>query len=584
LIIHSLIQGSDDWHKFRLEHFGASEAAAMLGISKKVKRTELLHMKHTGNSKEFSDWVQTNILEYGHEVEALTRPIMEGVIGDDLYPVTCSADLLPDWCNHQMSASCDGLTLSETRGWEHKQWNAELAAAVAAKDLPDEFMVQPQQCLMVTGASVWTFTVSDGTEENMVSMDILPDPAWFGRIRAGWEQFEKDLVKYQPRELAEKPQAEAIMQLPAVVINVTGSMSRCNLDDITPKFDAFITGAKTELKTDEDFANGEATAKFSRATAKTLKLKAEEVVGQISTISEAVQTLKLYADKFDALGLKLEKAVSSQKELIKAGILNTAKTKFTEHVAALEAEIKPIRLVYQQPDFAGAMKNKRTLASLHDAVDSELANAKIATDAIAKDCRTKLAWIKANAEGFGFLFTDLQQLIAKAEDDFQLVVNTRVKEHKDAEAKKEDEARERIRKEEEAKAHAKIEADRIQREAESRVATSAMTAISEARVAESMPGEMLDKLEIVTTGLIADMAISRASTASKVTPIGTPTLRLGQISDRLGFVVTADFLTSIGFPPAATDKSAKLYHESDFSRICAALMNHIQNVQQRQAA
>ena len=88
--IHNLLQGSDDWHAFRFNHHGASEAAAMLGLSKKVTRSELVRMKATGLAKEFSDWVQENILDYGHEVEALARPFAERVIGDDLYPATLS--------------------------------------------------------------------------------------------------------------------------------------------------------------------------------------------------------------------------------------------------------------------------------------------------------------------------------------------------------------------------------------------------------------------------------------------------------------------------------------------------------------
>ena len=60
-----------------------------------------------------------------------------------------------------------------------------------------------------------------------------------------------------------------------------------------------------------------------------------------------------------------------------------------------------------------------------------------------------------------------------------------------------------------------------------------------------------------------------------------PTLRLGQISERLLFTVTADFLLHLGFAPAATDKAAKLYHEADFPRICAALQRHIAAVQSK---
>lgn len=60
---------------------------------------------------------------------------------------------------------------------------------------------------------------------------------------------------------------------------------------------------------------------------------------------------------------------------------------------------------------------------------------------------------------------------------------------------------------------------------------------------------------------------------------GPPSLKLGDISSRLGFTVTADFLLSLGFSPAATEKNSKLFHEADFNNICAALLRHIAAVQ-----
>ena len=65
---------------------------------------------------------------------------------------------------------------------------------------------------------------------------------------------------------------------------------------------------------------------------------------------------------------------------------------------------------------------------------------------------------------------------------------------------------------------------------------------------------------------------------------GTPTLKLGQIAERLGFTLTADFLKGLGFEPAATDRASKLYHEADFALILAALVRHIEQVQARSAA
>lgn len=74
-----------------------------------------------------------------------------------------------------------------------------------------------------------------------------------------------------------------------------------------------------------------------------------------------------------------------------------------------------------------------------------------------------------------------------------------------------------------------------------------------------------------------------------VTPVvelsAPPTLKLGQISDRLGFTVTADFLLSLGFAHSATDKAAKLYHEREFAHICRALIRHIEGkIPQAEAA
>lgn len=55
------------------------------------------------------------------------------------------------------------------------------------------------------------------------------------------------------------------------------------------------------------------------------------------------------------------------------------------------------------------------------------------------------------------------------------------------------------------------------------------------------------------------------------------TIRLGEICSRLGhgLTMTADFLASLGFNPVAHNKAAKLYRESDFPLICAALVRHI---------
>jgi len=521
--LENLVQGSEEWLQFRLTHFGASEAASMLGLSSKVKRTELLRMKHTGTAKEFSDWVQTNILDYGHEVEALARPIVEEMIGEDLYPVTYSFG--------KLSASLDGLTMSDETAFEHKQWNAALAASVKAKILPDEFQPQCQQITMVTPAKKVIFTVSDGTRENMESMEVYPDPAWHERIRAGWEQFDRDLAEYVPRDLPEKPQAEAIMALPALAVQIRGEVVTSNLPAFKAAAERFISGIKTDLKTDEDFVQADATVKFCEKAEKDLEVAKNAAIAQTASIDELMRTVDHIKAQLRDKRLSLDKLVNKRKEEIKAEIIADGRKAYAEYVAALNKELAVVTIDVQAPDFIGAAKNKRTLASLHDAIDTAIATGKIAADAAAKDLRAKLDWYKAHTE-HAFLFRDLQTLIQKPVEDFELAVTTRIEQHKQAEAAK------------------------------------------KAAVPVVQPTPVVEPAKQASAPWVAP---ARLVPAPRVAADGPPTLRLGVINERLAPIgLSADGLASLGFRHATTDKNAKLYHESDFTQICAALIRHIE--------
>src|SRR5690606_12944784 len=63
------------------------------------------------------------------------------------------------------------------------------------------------------------------------------------------------------------------------------------------------------------------------------------------------------------------------------------------------------------------------------------------------------------------------------------------------------------------------------------------------------------------------------------------TLRLGQINERLAPIsLSAQGLADLGITHAATDKAAKLYRESDFQRICAALIQRISEARTMETA
>jgi hypothetical protein len=322
------------------------------------------------------------------------------------------------------------------------------------------------------------------------------------------------------------------------------------------------------LVTDQDFSNAKEAAKKFRETAKAIALSKEQMLAQTETIGEAARKMDAWAKDLNTTALQLEKDVEREDRAKKESMINAAALSFRDYIDGLENDTRPIKINVSRPDFAAAIKGKRNYASMQDAVDTMLANSKIAADQQAADLRTKLSWVDANAAEYRALLADLQQLVAKPLDDFTLVVTARIDAHNKAEDARLEAERERIRKEEADKLLAEQQA---QQEGAAAPQTQTPQDGPHSNVASGP----------APAGTAAFSGIARAPAVQARQPeqSGPPTLRLGQINERLSpIALTADGLASLGFAPAATDKTAKLYHERDFPQICAALVRHIEAV------
>lgn len=459
-IHENLVQGQSNWLAYRLDHDNASEAAAMLGLSKTTTRTELLHMKHTGLGKEFSDWVQRNVLDYGHEVEAKVRPLVEAMIGEDLYPVTCS--------DGRLSASLDGLTMSEEIAFECKQWNAEIAAQVAAGIMPEQHVPQCQQILMVTGAEKVIFAVGDGAPESLLTLDVYPDPAWFERIRAGWAQFHEDLAVYVPAVVKAEAVGHTPETLPALRIEVTGMVTASNLADYKAHALAVFAGINRELKTDQQFADADKVVKWCSDVEARLAAAKQHALSQTESIDALFRTIDDISAEARRVRLELDKLVKARKEAVRGEIVAGGIVALREHVAALNVRLGKPYMPSVTADFAGAIKGKRTIESLNDAVDTMLANTKIEASATADKVQRNLATLHELAADHAFLFADTSAIVLKQPDDLTMLVKSRIAEHQRKEAARIEAEREKIRKEEVARLEReKVEADaKTRREAE----------------------------------------------------------------------------------------------------------------------
>ena len=581
--VHHLVPGSDAWHAFRLEHDGASECAAMLGLSKKMSRTELLRMKHTGLPREFSDWLQSNVLDKGHEVEALARQFaVEFADVDGFYPATVSIG--------RLSVSCDGLDMLDETSWECKLLNQENGPIVKSGRVPDEHMPQCQQNLMVTGADRLLFTVSDGTPENTHHVWVEPDTTWFDRIRAGWKQFHEDLANYvPPAPAAAKIVAEPVESLPAPVIQVTGQLAlQDNFKVFEDRLRDFLANRLIrEPKTDEDFVNLDAQIKAMKAGREALKSAKAQMLAQVQPIDQAGKT----ADMLDSLlqqNCKLaEDLLKNEKERRRGEIVTAGMKAFADHVLALNNRIGCPYMPAIPVDFGGCVKGLTSLSSMEDKVATHLANAKIAANDVADRIQINLTTMRELAADHVTLFPDTAQLVLKGNDDLTALVKTRIAEHLAAEQRRADalaeQARERIAAEERAKAEKAL---REEQEARDRAADlerrNAEAKALEAVVPPAPPQvqpepEQAAPVPVQTFTPPAPYVAERQETSP-------PTMTNGKVCQILGFNVTADFLVSIGAPAPTKQGNANLWHERQIVNIVEALGQHLQAVHTAQKA
>lgn len=539
-----LIQGSQEWMEVRAKHFTASEAPAMLGLSAYMTRNELLHQKATGIAKDVDASTQRRF-DDGHASEAACRPIAEKIIGEDLFPVTGSLEVegLP------LLASFDGLTMGEDIGWENKLWNEVFADYVSANnDAPDTHWPQLEQQLLVSGAAKILFTVSAGTEEKTVHCWYESKPERRAQLIAGWKQFAADLAAYQPVEVIPAAVAAPQMQLPAVSVQVNGSIEiRDNLLAFGDALTRYVEGINKAPQTDQDFADLEASVKTLKAAEDALTAAENNALGQAESLDTLRRTVSQYRDLARQNRLMAEKIVKAEKENRRNAIVQGGALALADHFMALNKRLGKNYLPNVFADFNGVVKGLKSIASIQNAVDTELARAKIELSAMADKIEINLNTLRELAADHTFLFADAGQLVLKANEDLILVINSRLAEHKAAEDKRLEAEREKIRKEEEARAQA---------------AVPAPTVGNVQPIAPTL-GEVLH-------------AVAPAEVANAIAPIGNSgaTIKLGQINERLGFIVSAEFLERLGFK-ATTERSAKLYAESDFVSICNALQRHI---------
>ena len=525
-----------------------------MGVSPYLSRTELLRQKKTGIVPEVDGGTQRRF-DAGHEAEAAARVIVEEMIGEELFPVVATDN------DGRLLASSDGATMLYDTGFEHKLWNEEVVAEVRAGNVPEQHKWQLDQQIAIFGFEKIIFVCSDGTRDKFVYCEYRTTPERISRLMAGWEQFEKDLEDFEPQApSAPAPVGSAPDALPALRIEVTGMVTASNLAAFREHASKVFAGIKTDLQTDADFANAESTVKWCKDVEDKLDAAKQHALSQTASIDELFRTIDAIKEEARQKRLTLDKLVKSEKESRRLQIIADAQQAMTAHIAAqnqrLGANLLP---AFDGRVFGEAIKGLKSLDSMRDKVSSVIANAKIDTNAIADRIEANRKTVEDMT-----LFPDFAQVCTKPAEDFAALLSMRQNARREAEERKLEAERERIRAEEQARA---------QREAREAAQAEA------ARAAAAKPAEPTVQHVSVPPSQPQPATKEPVAHAEQAANSGA-TVTLGQINTMLAPIsLSREGIASLGIEPVGRERAAVLYRESDVPAICAALIRHLSAVQ-----
>lgn len=582
--IVNLIQGTPEWHAHRAQHFNASDAPAMMACSSYKTRAELIKELATGITPEVDAATQRRF-DDGHKFEALARPLAEEIIGDELSPCVGTRG--------KYSASFDGLTFMNDVGMEHKSLNSTLreimAAGCTGADLPLQYQIQMEQQAMVSGCNRILFMASKWSADNQ-PLEVFhcwyePDAELRARIIAGWEQLEKDVAAYNPT--ADRPAAAVaapMESLPAVVVQVTGALTvGGNLDTFGTALRAYIERMVAKPATDQEFADAEAECKALKKAEDMLEAAEYGALAQISDVELLRRTVADLRNLARTTRLAREKLVTAEKEARRTAIVTGAQSQLEQHIQVLNQRLGAPWLPRVTGGFAEVIKGKKSLTNMEDAVAVALTNAKHDANQLAERLEANRKHLVQDGSDWITLFADFATVGAKAAEDFQALAALRIGQHKQAEAKRLEGERERIRQEEVARLEreaADAERRRIHeqaQQAQAEIAQAQQAGALTAPVAVDLAGLAQSKAAEEVAGIDAQQVISAAK-KSAATPTGE-TITLGQINTLISPIkVDAAGLAELGFSPVATIKAAKHYPAEVVPLILKAMVERLEGV------
>lgn len=206
IFLHSLVQGSPEWHEWRDGGIGGSDVSAILGISPYgMSRSALLRQKAL-RQRPLANFAMNR----GSRLEPIIRGMYESLMLGSLFPPVCVQDGIYPWAR----VSLDGYSASLNRIAELKALKWEVHSSILAGIVPDCYDCQVQYQMFVSGVFCTAF-VNYSENQRFAEHDRLAvvtvvanwDRQWeiFHEVEKFWRE-----VEYYRENPSELPPVEEV--------------------------------------------------------------------------------------------------------------------------------------------------------------------------------------------------------------------------------------------------------------------------------------------------------------------------------------------------------------------------------------
>lgn len=223
------------------------------------------------------------------------------------------------------------------------------------------------------------------------------------------------------------------LTLPQIRVEVVGAVQSSNLSDFAATVREQLGKIKTELVTDDDFAEAESVVKACKSAESKISEAKEDAISQTKDIADLLATMDSIKADVAAVRLNLEKKVKTEKDARRSKIVN-------DGISYIESAVMASAIgegfAYNRNAFADAVKGKKTLESMKSAVSD--VSEKIAIDLKAADdiYKQNIAAITLSEDEYTGLFPDKKHLSLKHPDTVSAIIESRIASFKLAQEKK----------------------------------------------------------------------------------------------------------------------------------------------------